>query len=77
MFTIRTYFAPIVEIAKEPFVPGRLTSAVRSWDMDVARYKGRDKYEKVLLEYLDKEHEKQVKAGLPLEKEEEIVSYPW
>ncbi|CCX04519.1 Similar to conserved hypothetical protein [Aspergillus fumigatus Af293]; acc. no. XP_752756 [Pyronema omphalodes CBS 100304] len=77
VFTIRTYFVPVTEIVKEPYVPGRLASAIRSWDDDVAKYKGRERYEKVLLAYLDKEHQKQVEAGLPLEKEEEVVSYPF
>jgi len=77
VFTIRTYFVPITEIAKEPHVPGRLASAVRSWDDEVAKYKGREKYGKVLLEYLDKEHRKQVAAGLPLEKDEDVRTYPY
>lgn len=64
VFTIRTYFAPVTEISKEPYVPGRLASAIRSWGDDVARYKGRERYQDVLLEYLDKEHGKQVEAGL-------------
>lgn len=71
VFTIRTYFVPVTEIVKEPHVPGRLASAVRSWGDDVARYKGRERYQDVLLEYLDAEHRKQVKAGLPVEEEEE------
>lgn len=78
VFTIRTYFHPIVEIAAEPGVPGRLASAVRSWGDDVSGYKGKEKYEKVLLEYLDEKHEEQVKQGLDLEgKEEEERVYPW
>ncbi|KAL4895812.1 hypothetical protein BDV59DRAFT_199798 [Aspergillus ambiguus] len=76
VFTIRTYFEPITEIAKEPYVPGRLASAIRSWDGDVSRYKGREKYEEVLLEYLDRKHGDQVTAGLDLEKENEVRSYP-
>ncbi|KAG2415153.1 hypothetical protein HFD88_006344 [Aspergillus terreus] len=76
VFTIRTYFEPVTEIAKEPYVPGRLASAIRSWDGDVSRYKGREKYEEVLLEYLDRKHEEQVAAGLELEKEDEVRSYP-
>lgn len=76
VFTIRTYLAPVVEIAKEAFVPGRLASGIRSWDEDVAKYKGLERYGAVLLEYLDREHEKQVQAGLPLETEEGR-SYPW
>lgn len=64
VFTIRTYFEPVVGIAREPYVPGRLASAVRSWGDDVARYKGREKYGGVLLEYLDRMHEEQVRGGL-------------
>lgn len=77
MFTIRTYFHPITEICSEPFVPGRLASAVRSWSDDVARYRGRARYGEVLLEYLDNKHAEQVKNGLPVDKEEEEYSYPY
>lgn len=77
MFTIRTYFHPITEICDEPYVPGRLASAVRSWGEDVARYKGRDRYGDVLLEYLDRRHEEQVAAGLEIGKEEEVHNYPF
>ena len=78
VFTIRTYFHPITEIAKEDYVPGRLASAIRSWGEDVSRYKGREKYGDVLLEYLDGEHRKQVERGLDPEKEEEVTKgYPW
>lgn len=76
-FTIRTYFHPIAEVVSEDYVPGRLASAIRSWGPDVALYKGREKYQAVLLEYLDREHEKQVERGLDLEKEDEVRSYPW
>lgn len=77
VFTIRTYFHPVTEIAQEDYVPGRLASAVRSWGDDVRRYKGADKYGEVLLEYLDKEHQKQLDRGLDLSKEEELRQYPW
>lgn len=77
VFTIRTYFLPVVEICEEPFVPGRLASAVRSWGEDVARYKGREKYGDVLLEYLDQKHEEQVEGGLEVEQEEEVRRFPW
>ncbi|QKX62184.1 uncharacterized protein TRUGW13939_09342 [Talaromyces rugulosus] len=77
VFTIRTYFEPVTEIAKEPYVPGRLASAVRSWGDDVSRYKGKEKYEEVLLEYLDKKHEEQVANGLELENEDEVRGYPY
>ena len=77
VFTIRTYFLPITEICEEPYVPGRLADAVRSWGDDVAKYKGRDRYEEVLLEYLDQKHKQQVEGGLEVEKEEEVRQYPW
>ncbi|KAI7239206.1 glycosyltransferase family 22 protein [Hortaea werneckii] len=77
VFTIRTYFLPVTEIAEEPYVPGRLASAVRSWGDDVAKYKGREQYQDVLLEFLDKKHEEQVASGLDLSKEEEVRTYPW
>jgi alpha-1,2-mannosyltransferase len=76
VFTIRTYFEPITEIVKEPYVPGRLASAIRSWGDDVSRYKGKQKYEEVLLEYLDQKHEEQVANGLEVEKEDDIRAYP-
>jgi hypothetical protein len=77
VFTIRTYFHPITEICEEPYVPGRLASAVRSWGDDVSKYKGKDRYEDVLLEYLDGKHREQVEAGLDLSKEEETHAYPY
>lgn len=77
VFTVRTYFHPVTEIADEDYVPGRLASAIRSWDDWVANYKGREKYEGVLLEYLDRKHEEQLKKGLDLEKEDEVRKYPW
>jgi len=77
VFTIRTYFHPVTEICKEPYVPGRLASAVRSWGDDVGRYKGKERYQDVLLEYLDKMHEEQVANGLDLTKEDEGRSYPF
>ncbi|KAH0537022.1 hypothetical protein FGG08_006157 [Glutinoglossum americanum] len=77
VFTIRTYFHRITDIAKEPYVPGRLASAIRSWGDDVSRYKGRERYQGVLLEYLDKEHERQLAEGLQLEREEEMHAYPF
>ncbi|OKL64309.1 hypothetical protein UA08_00918 [Talaromyces atroroseus] len=77
VFTIRTYFEPITEIVKEPYVPGRLASAIRSWGDDVSVYKGKEKYGEVLLEYLDRKHEEQLANGLDLEKEDEVRAYPY
>ncbi|KAL9626435.1 MAG: hypothetical protein Q9164_007876, partial [Protoblastenia rupestris] len=77
VFTIRTYFHPITEIAEEDYVPGRLASAVRSWGEDVSRYKGRERYQDVLLEYLDQKHKEQVERGLDFSQEDERCAYPY
>lgn len=76
-FTIRTYFLPITEIAEEDYVPGRLASAVRSWDETVSHYKGKEKYGDVLLEYLDKKCKEQLDRGLDLDQEDRARKYPW
>ncbi|UPX09650.1 Dextrin dextranase [Ascochyta rabiei] len=77
VFTIRTYFHPVTEICKEPYVPGRLASAIRSWGDDVSKYKGKAQYADVLLNYLDAMHEKQVEEGLDLGREDEVRAYPY
>jgi alpha-1,2-mannosyltransferase len=74
LFTIRTYFLPIVEIAEEPGVPGRLASAIRSWPDDVAHYKGKKAHEDVLLKYLDEKHQQQCDQGLQIDNSK---SYPY
>jgi alpha-1,2-mannosyltransferase len=77
VFTIRTYFHPITEIAEEPYVPGRLASAIRSWGDDVSRYKGKERYQDVLLDFLDRKHAEQAANGLDLSKEDEVRAYPY
>lgn len=77
VFTIRTYFLPLMDICKESYVPGRLASAMRSWSDDVSHYKGKAQYADVVLEYLDSMHRKQVEEGLDLDKEDEIRAYPY
>ncbi|KAL8665523.1 MAG: hypothetical protein Q9202_002228 [Teloschistes flavicans] len=77
VFTIRTYFHPVTEIVEEVGVPGRLASAVRSWGDDVARYKGRERYGDVLLEFLDGKHREQVERGLVEEGAEMEAKYPF
>lgn len=67
----------MTEICEEPYVPGRLASAIRSWGDDVSKYKGKERYGEVLLEYLDKKHEEQVANGLDLSREEEVRLYPY
>ena len=64
VFTIRTYMHPITSLAQEPYVPGRLASAIRSWGDDVSRYKGKERYGEVLLEYLDKMDAEQKERGV-------------
>ena len=66
MFTIHVYQFPVVELAKEQGVPGRMASAIRSWPEDVAVYKAKNAFEGVL-DYLDECHEKQIRAGLNLD----------
>lgn len=77
VFTIRTYFHPVMEIVEEDYVPGRLASGIRSWGDDVSRYKGREKFQGVLLEYLDQKHREQIERGLDLEKEDDLRAYPY
>lgn len=43
----------------------------------MSRYKGKERYGDVLLEYLDKKHAEQVRDGLDLEKEDEVRKYPF
>jgi alpha-1,2-mannosyltransferase len=63
VFTIRVYLEPIVSIATEKGVPGRLASAIRGWGEETAKYKGREKYGEALLKYLDRRHREQVESG--------------
>ena len=77
VFTIRTYFHRVTDICREPYVPGRLSSAMRSWGNDVSHYKGKAQYADVVLGYLDAMHQKQIEDGLDLEKEDEVRAYPY
>lgn len=76
-FHFRTYTVPIVDLVKEAYVPGRLASAIRSWDDETAKYKGRHTFDDVLLPFLDAKHEEQVANGLDLTKEDELRAYPY
>jgi alpha-1,2-mannosyltransferase len=67
----------MTEICQEPYVPGRLASAVRSWSDDVSKYRGRAQFQEVLLEYLDKKHEEQLANGLEPDQEDEYHQYPY
>lgn len=74
VFTVRTYFEPVTVIAQEPHVPGRLAEAIRNWDETVSAYKGKDKWEHILLPYLDEQHRLQAESGLLEQQERE---YPF
>ncbi|CAF1104905.1 unnamed protein product [Rotaria sp. Silwood1] len=74
LFTIHPYFIPVIEIAKEAGIPGRLASAIRSWPDDVSIYKGKKAYEEVLLKYLDQKHQEQCDNGLDIDYSK---SYPY
>lgn len=58
-------------------MPGRLASAVRSWGDDVVKYKGREMYGEVLLEYLDRRHGEQVGEGVVGVNGDEGKGYPF
>ncbi|KAF9807489.1 hypothetical protein IEO21_08185 [Rhodonia placenta] len=74
VFTIRVYQTPVVQLAQEPGVPGRLASSVRGWSEEVAQYKDLFAYEDIL-EYLDKCHAEQVQTGF-VKPDERISAYP-
>jgi len=75
-FTIRTYLFPVTELAKEPGVPGRMASAIRSWPDDVAFYKGQTLYKDAILPYLDERHAQQVRDGI-VDAEDRTSKYPY
>ncbi|GAA5872301.1 hypothetical protein JCM1840_004120 [Sporobolomyces johnsonii] len=67
LFTVRTYLVPVVDLADEPGVPGRMASGIRSWpqgERGVDWYKGGELFTPVLLPYLDQKHEEQVRTGV-------------
>ncbi|TDL29790.1 hypothetical protein BD410DRAFT_41554 [Rickenella mellea] len=76
VFTIRTYIFPITDLAKEPGVPGRMASAIRSWPADVSRYKAKRLYDDVILSYLDESHRKQIEAGV-VRADDHSSNYPY
>ncbi|QRW17918.1 hypothetical protein RhiXN_02842 [Rhizoctonia solani] len=64
LFTIRTYIEPVIKLAREPGVPGRMADAIRSWPPDVAEYKGQHLYADAVLSYLEERHREQVERGI-------------
>jgi len=76
VFTIRTYIFPVVDLAKEPGVPGRMASAIRSWPEDVQTYKGQHLYRDAILPFLDCKHAEQIKNG-DVEVKDMSSKYPY
>ncbi|CDR41447.1 CYFA0S07e02234g1_1 [Cyberlindnera fabianii] len=74
VFTIRTYFIPMVEMCKEPHVPQRLLSGIESWSDDVREYRGYSVFADVLLPYLREKAAEQAEAGFT--KETDPENYP-
>lgn len=74
IFTIRTYFLPMTELASEPNVPRRLLNAVNSWTDDVREYRGLSKFEDVLLPYLEEKALEQEKNYID---DTEHTTYPY
>lgn len=81
LFTIHTHLVPIEVMAKEPGIPGRLAYAMRHWPDDVAWYKAATLYRDVVLPFLDKAHQDQIRSGIVLsqeiEEEKSKKSYPF
>lgn len=75
VFTIRTYFLPLTELCKEPFIPLRLLEGIESWDDDVKEYKGYDVFKGVVIPYLQEQAELQKAQGYT--KEADNFQYPF
>ncbi|OBZ71859.1 hypothetical protein A0H81_08181 [Grifola frondosa] len=74
-FGIHVYQTPVSELTKEPGVPGRMASALRSWPEDVARYKAKKAFDDIL-PYLDACHAEQIAKGM-ISSEERESNYPF
>ncbi|KAG6333198.1 hypothetical protein ID866_5889 [Astraeus odoratus] len=78
VFGIRTYQVKVEQLVQERTrVAGRLASAVRSWPEDVAAYKGRERWEAVLLEYLDGWSRQEGEGGSGVCEEKGGLPYPY
>jgi hypothetical protein len=75
IFTIRTYFLPITKMCQEPHIPKRLYDGILSWDDDVKRYRGYEKFKDVLMPYLKEQAKIQESKGITVANE--IDSYPF
>ncbi|KZT12648.1 uncharacterized protein LAESUDRAFT_640177 [Laetiporus sulphureus 93-53] len=76
VFSIRVYQTCVVDLAKEPGVPGRLASAIRGWQEDVAQYKDLFAY-KDILQYLDECHAEQLKQGVIRADDPQTSDFPF
>ncbi|ODQ58128.1 hypothetical protein WICANDRAFT_33870 [Wickerhamomyces anomalus NRRL Y-366-8] len=74
VFTIRTYFVPMVDICKEPYVPIRLLDGINSWTEDVKEYRGYEKFIDVVKPYLEEKVKEQEAMGYT--RENEVDKYP-
>lgn len=74
-FTVRTYFHPITDLCKEPYIPRRLLDGIASWSEDVKEYRGLHAFEDVLMPYLREKAEEQELQGFTIENEPQ--SYPY
>lgn len=75
VFTIRTYFLPIVKMCEEPYIPRRLLDGIESWSDDVKEYRGYDKIKTILLPYLQEKAEEQEKRGFTVDSEPAVYPY--
>ncbi|RLV94345.1 hypothetical protein JA1_001833 [Spathaspora sp. JA1] len=69
VFTIRTYFIPMVKLCEEPYVPRRLLNGILSWADEVEEYKGFSKFKDILMPYLEMKAKEQEENGLDPVKE--------
>ncbi|KAG7193076.1 uncharacterized protein KQ657_001193 [Scheffersomyces spartinae] len=74
-FTIRTYFLPVTEMVKEPFIPRRLFDAISSWEPDVQEYRGLATFKDILLPYLEQKAKEQEDAGITVENEPQVFPF--
>jgi hypothetical protein len=72
VFTIRTYFHPLTQLAEERGIPERLYKGIESWSDDVKEYRGYNKFCDVVLPYLKEKWEEQESKGWTMQN-----SYPW
>lgn len=75
VFTVRTYFLPITELAQEPHIPRRLLNGIRSWTPEVQDYRGYTKFKDVIEPYLESKALEQEARGYTEENEPEVYPY--